>query len=119
VPASTSIWWRRGPIATLALAACGVGGDGTGSPEQAHAWRLRPTAVKDVSGARAIVAGDEFSCALVAQGHVRCWGNDQTGAMGFNAELDVDDENFHYRRTADAVRGVSGAGRVACFAVGG
>jgi alpha-tubulin suppressor-like RCC1 family protein len=87
-------------------------GDGTGSPEQMHASRLRPTTVKDVSGARAIAVGDEFSCALVAHGHVRCWGNDKTGAMGFKAELDVNDDNYHYRRSAGQVRGVSGARRL-------
>jgi hypothetical protein len=36
--------------------------------------RTRPVTVKGVAGATAIAAADFFTCALLADGGVRCWG---------------------------------------------
>lgn len=41
-----------------------------------------PTPIPGLSGARAITAGEGFSCALRADGHVACWGDGALGQLG-------------------------------------
>lgn len=42
----------------------------------------RPTEVPNVAGAIQIGAGDYFTCALLADGKVKCWGGNQGNALG-------------------------------------
>jgi alpha-tubulin suppressor-like RCC1 family protein len=44
--------------------------------------RAAPTPVKGLVGAIAISAGNQFSCALLGDGTVRCWGNNEFGQLG-------------------------------------
>jgi alpha-tubulin suppressor-like RCC1 family protein len=40
------------------------------------------TAIAGVADARAVAAGDQFGCALIADGSVRCFGTNQEGQLG-------------------------------------
>jgi alpha-tubulin suppressor-like RCC1 family protein len=52
--------------------------------------RLTPAAVVGFSvGAAAVSAGEEYTCALTAQGTVRCWGWNATGHGNALSPLDV------------------------------
>lgn len=42
----------------------------------------KPIAVVGISGARRVVAGDRHACALLRDGTVRCWGNNDHGQTG-------------------------------------
>lgn len=52
-------------------------GDGT-----AGNLRLTPVEVQGVTGATAISAGYDHTCAIVTGGAVRCWGGNQVGQLG-------------------------------------
>ena len=41
-----------------------------------------PVVVRGLSGARAVGGGDAFSCALLSDGSVQCWGDNQQGQLG-------------------------------------
>jgi hypothetical protein len=41
-----------------------------------------PTQVSTLSGATQLIAGYQHLCALIADGTVRCWGNNQSGQLG-------------------------------------
>jgi alpha-tubulin suppressor-like RCC1 family protein len=41
-----------------------------------------PTQVSTLSGATQLIAGYQHLCALIADGSVRCWGNNQSGQLG-------------------------------------
>ena len=45
-------------------------------------FRAVPTAVHGISGATAITVGNLFSCALLGNGTIRCWGEDQFAELG-------------------------------------
>jgi len=78
--------------------ACAVQADGTvacwgddeygeiGSPPQDTCFKspctTTPAGVAGVDGVTAITAGDEFACALIADGTVRCWGFNGYGQLG-------------------------------------
>lgn len=71
-------------------------GDGTGE------WRLTPADVKGLSsGVTAISSGDEHSCALLADGGVKCWGDNSVGQIGTAAS---------WSSTSDPCTVVVGAG---------
>ena len=44
--------------------------------------RAAPVAVKGISGAAQVAAGEEFTCARLATGGVKCWGSDTNGQLG-------------------------------------
>jgi alpha-tubulin suppressor-like RCC1 family protein len=46
---------------------------------------LSPVAVPNLSNVTAIAAGDAHSCALLANGRVRCWGLNTSGQLGDNS----------------------------------
>jgi alpha-tubulin suppressor-like RCC1 family protein len=59
--------------------------DGDGSTTNA----LKPVTVSGLSGAVAISALDNQSCALISGGHVRCWGQDITEQFGDGSKKDT------------------------------
>ena len=76
--------------------ASGQLGDGKTSDTE-----VPPVKVSDVSEAMAVSAGFTFSCALIADGSVRCWGNNFTEQLGIG--------NTTPTFTRVPVLGVSGA----------
>jgi len=71
--------------------------------------RRTPTAVPGLSGATAVSADSQsFTCALLGDGSVQCWGDNRTGALG--------DGTTTTRSTPRPVSGLSG---VAELAIGG
>lgn len=52
----------------------GAGSSGTNHPE--------PIEVQELSGATAVAVGQNHSCAIVAEGRVRCWGQGAYGQLG-------------------------------------
>jgi alpha-tubulin suppressor-like RCC1 family protein len=75
----------------------GIGqlGDGTTT------GRSSPVAVEGLTGAQAVTAGRDHSCALVAGGTVMCWGSNGVGQLGDGTITD--------RSSPVAVAGISGA----------
>lgn len=71
---------------------------GDGAPTQT---RLAPVAVAGLSGATAIGAGSEFTCALLADTTVRCWGFNGQGRLGDGTGVD--------RLSPTPVAGLAGA----------
>jgi alpha-tubulin suppressor-like RCC1 family protein len=53
-------------------------GDGTVS----GAWTTTPSTVAGINNATAVVSGSTFSCALLSDATVRCWGVNNMGQMG-------------------------------------
>jgi hypothetical protein len=53
-------------------------GDGTVS----GAWTTTPSTVSGIDNATAVVSGSSFSCALLSDGTVRCWGLNSMAEMG-------------------------------------
>lgn len=41
-----------------------------------------PNVVTGISDARAVIAGGDFSCALLGNGTIRCWGDNRLGLLG-------------------------------------
>ncbi len=80
-------------------------GDGT-----QYTNRLTPVPVSGLSGATAIAAGEAHTCALVAGGEARCWGNNFYGQLGDGTQ-DTD------RLTPVPVSGLSGATAIAAGAI--
>ena len=130
----------RPQVQTVLIAAggnhtCALGGDGGvkcwGSNEKGQlgngSWTDNPAPVavgglgKDII---AVTAGGRHTCALAGQGHVRCWGGNESGQLGNGTQLDsplpVDVQGL-----ADGVVAVaagdqftcalSGDGRVRCW----
>jgi alpha-tubulin suppressor-like RCC1 family protein len=62
--------------------------------------QLAPVVVDGLSGAVAITAGGIHTCALLANGTVRCWGSNRGGQLGDNSFVD--------RLTPVVVRGLTG-----------
>ena len=52
--------------------------------------RAAPTSVKGLAGAIAISAGNQFSCALLGDGTVRCWGENDLGQLGNGSQSSID-----------------------------
>jgi alpha-tubulin suppressor-like RCC1 family protein len=50
--------------------------------------RLRPKSVSGLTGATAIAAGDDHTCALVPIGSVKCWGDNIYGGLGDGTATD-------------------------------
>ncbi len=57
-------------------------GDGTTGNGSRNSDRPLPTAVTGLTNAVAIVAGSDHTCALLADGTARCWGNNPSGQLG-------------------------------------
>jgi alpha-tubulin suppressor-like RCC1 family protein len=47
-----------------------------------------PTVVRGIAGARAASAGGCHTCALLADGRLRCWGRNHHGQIGDGTRLD-------------------------------
>jgi alpha-tubulin suppressor-like RCC1 family protein len=61
-------------------------GNGTGHFEPSQP----PVQVKNVTNAVAIVAGGYHTCALIGDGTVQCWGNNDKGQLGINSNVKSD-----------------------------
>ena len=61
-----------------------------------------PVPVRDLSGVTAIAAGGDHTCALLADGTVRCWGSDDHGQLGNGSTAEL-------LAVPTAVQGISGA----------
>ena len=79
----------------------GHNGDGELGVEESPLPIAHPVAVSSLRGAAAISAGDNYTCALLADATVKCWGNNDTGQLG-----DGSNTSSHAPVT---VAGVSGA----------
>jgi alpha-tubulin suppressor-like RCC1 family protein len=53
-----------------------------------------PVPVSNLSGATAIAVGAEFACALLSNGTVECWGDNQTGELGARSPIGPDQCTF-------------------------
>jgi alpha-tubulin suppressor-like RCC1 family protein len=49
---------------------------------------LTPTAVSGLTNVTAIAAGGQFTCALIGDGHVSCWGANNDGQLGIGNTTD-------------------------------
>ncbi len=74
-------------------------GNGTGEPV------LAPVRVNGISNASAVAGGFWHACALLVDGHVKCWGEGRHGQLGDGSTLT--------RFTPVAVRGVTNATAIA------
>jgi alpha-tubulin suppressor-like RCC1 family protein len=50
---------------------------------------LRPRRSDQVAGVRDIAVGGQFTCALQANQTVVCWGNNQSGQLGDDGNVDI------------------------------
>lgn len=67
------------------------------------------TAIEDV---KAIALGGKHSCALMSNGTVMCWGNNEQGQLGYGSAMDGTLFNVH-TPIATLVQGLSNAGSIA------
>lgn len=74
---------------------------GAGGPESAVP--SLPVVVPNLTGVKAIAAGNVFVCALLSAGTVQCWGDDSYGELGYIATSQL------FSSTPVAVPGVTGA----------
>ena len=61
------------------------GWDGSGQVgdnDEAGSNKSTPVNVEGVEGAAAVTAGEKYTCAIVASGGVKCWGNNEAGQLG-------------------------------------
>ena len=58
------------------------GSSGTASSENSFACSTRPVAVAGITNATALTGGGDFTCALLADGTVKCWGENYYGQLG-------------------------------------
>ncbi len=70
-------------------------------------YSASPLAVESLTGATDISVGNDFACAIVTNGHVRCWGSNVAGQLGLSPSGTIDN-----RATTDIV-GLSGVTTVA------
>jgi alpha-tubulin suppressor-like RCC1 family protein len=113
---------RPGPIAGLADVAailpaqtphaCALGLDGSvacfgagnnrqlGSAANETGWTLTPSPVEGLPRSTALAVGFGFTCALAADGTVRCWGRNESGQLG--------DGTREARQTPAPVPGLAG-----------
>ena len=78
---------------------------------------LAPVAVVGVSGATAITSAGLYSCALLSDGTVRCWGDNSTGQLG-NGTTSGSSTSVLVSGLANATS-VSAANTFACAALSG
>jgi alpha-tubulin suppressor-like RCC1 family protein len=83
----------------------GAGGSGQLGNNTVVTKQLVPVVVSGLSGAVAIAAGGSHTCALLANGTVRCWGLNGAGQLGDNTTSN--------RLTPVVVSGLSGAVAIA------
>jgi alpha-tubulin suppressor-like RCC1 family protein len=84
-------------------------GDGTAGGESGT-----PTSVVGVTGATAVAAGGSHSCAVVAAGAVKCWGESTQGQLGDGAVCEPTPESDKcHSATPVTVAGITGATDVA------
>jgi alpha-tubulin suppressor-like RCC1 family protein len=63
------------------------GPDPCGITPVAFSCALRPVPVLSIRGVVAISAGSTAACALLANGHVRCWGANMAGGLGLGTSI--------------------------------
>jgi alpha-tubulin suppressor-like RCC1 family protein len=64
----------------------GIGTVNTGGPPYGSAV---PVAVPGLTGVRALALAGDYACALLSQGNVACWGDNQYGTLGDGTTTDV------------------------------
>lgn len=74
-------------------------GDGTANDS------TRPVAVTGIMGATAIAAGSNHTCAIVANGEVRCWGTNSNSQLGVSRDATA----LYFSSTPIAAMGITGA----------
>jgi alpha-tubulin suppressor-like RCC1 family protein len=98
-------------------------GDGTSSGPQRCAGGLScsrtPVSVIGISGATAIVAGGDHTCALVAGGGLDCWGYNSYGQLGDGTSAGPDTCEFGVVRCAKTPVAVTGVATATAIAAGG
>jgi len=86
--------------------------DGSGDPPNLPGSSV-PVEVDAIRDARALAAGEEFSCAIVGTGSVKCWGSNMTGSLGNGY---VPDGSVAYSLTPVSVEGIANATSLAANA---
>ena len=67
-----------------------LGNAATGGPDCGGFCSATPVAVSGITNAVAIAAGYGHTCALLAGGHVDCWGDNRLGELGDSTTTGVD-----------------------------
>ncbi len=100
-----SLWRVLPGVALIAIAACSRSSDGVrpappGDPRAITGDAARPAGDAAVARPKAIALalGVDHSCALLADGAVRCWGKGEHGRLGLGDALDLGDDEPPWRR---------------------
>ena len=57
-----------------------------GIPIDSTKKRTSPVAVPDLTGVKQLAAGSDFTCALMSNGKVNCWGDNSSGQLGSSGQ---------------------------------
>ena len=79
---SVECWGKNafGQLGNSSTESCAESGQP--SSEESFPCSTKPVAVAGITNATALTGGDDFTCALLADGTVKCWGTNDFGQLG-------------------------------------